>query len=154
MRKFLLYAAILVSLCMAIGAIVPMAFAQGETEPVTPGPEEAAITFGWIVAAWLVYSFVGFFASGESFNGIKFAKTFLVTILVGFIAIALKIAPTTVATEYGPILDQIATIIVNTGPGITLIYLLEKLWKIVVALKTKWEQAKQIAAGPGPPATA
>jgi membrane-bound acyltransferase YfiQ involved in biofilm formation len=151
MNSKIVLAALLVALCMVMGATVSVVFAQGETEPIEV---QSVLTFGWIIASWLIYSFMGFFASGESFNGVKFAKTFLVTLIVAFIAVALKITPATVVTEYGPVLDQIATIILNTGPGMTLIYLLEKLWKIIVALKTKWEQAKQIAAGTGPPATA
>ena len=148
-NKKMLFVALLVLLCMVIGAITPMVFAQGETEPEVP------VSLGWIIIAWLVYSFSGYFASGEQFNGIKFAKTFIVTIIVLIIALALKITPTTVATQYSPVLDQVATVILNTAPGITLIYLLEKVWKIIAAYKAKWEKAKELAlpGTPGPPKT-
>jgi hypothetical protein len=131
---------------MLVGFSMPIVFAQGEAQPI-----EVPITFGWIIAAWLIYSFVGFFASGEPFSGLKFARTFLVTIIVCFIALALKITPANVVTQYGPIIDQIAATIINTGPGITLIYILEKLWKIVDNIRTKLEKAKEIVSAPGPP---
>jgi hypothetical protein len=150
MKSKIVLVAILVLLSLsAVGVMTPMVCAQSKTEPIETG--QPAVTFGWIIVAWLIYSLVGFFASGESFNGVKFAKTFLVTLIVAFIALALRITPATVVTEYGPVLDQVVAIVLNTGPGITLIYLLEKLWKIIVALKIKWEKAKELATGPGPP---
>jgi len=147
MKSKLVFAALLTALtCMLVGFSVSIVHAQGEAQTV-----EAPLTFGWIIVAWLIYSFTGFFASGETFNGVKFARTFIITIVAAFIAIALKVSPGNVTTQYGPILDQIATVILNTGPGITLIYLLEKLWKIVSNIKTKLEKAKEIASAPGPP---
>ena len=147
---------VLVALTVALtcGLMMGLVCAQGNETTSVEAPittAEAPITFGWIIAAWLIYSFVGFFASGETFNGVKFARTFIITIVAAFIAIALKVPPGNVTTQYGPVLDQIATVVLNTGPGITLIYLLEKLWKIVSKIKTKIEKAKEIASAPGPP---
>jgi membrane-bound acyltransferase YfiQ involved in biofilm formation len=144
--KVVLVALLAALMCILVGFSVPTAFAQGEATTA-----EASVTFGWIVAAWLIYSFVGFFASGEPFNGLKFARTFLVTIIVAFIAIALKITPANVVTSYGSIIDQFASLIINTGPGIGLIYLFEKLFKFSQLVKTKLEKAKELASAPGPP---
>jgi hypothetical protein len=145
MKSRVIVAALLVMTLLCMTA--PLACAQGEAQTV-----EAPVTFGWIVAAWLIYSLVGFFASGEPFNGLKFARTFLVTIIVAFAAIALRITPANVLTSYGSIIDQFASIIINTGPGIGLIYLFEKLFKFSQLVKTKLEKAKELAPAPGPQA--
>ena len=143
-------AAVLALLCLTLGTLTPTVWAQDET-PETP---EATATLGWIVVAWLFYSILGLLAAastGQTFDGMKFAKTFLITLIVAVIAFALRIPPATAVTQYGAIIDQIVTIIINTGPGMMLIYALEKLWKMIVAWKAKWEQARQAATGPSQP---
>jgi hypothetical protein len=144
--KAVLVALLATLTCMLVGFSMPIVLAQGEAQPV-----EAPVMFGWTVGAWLIYSFVGFFASGEPFNGLKFARTFLVAIIVAFIAVALKITPANAATSYGSIIDQFASVIINTGPGIGLIYLFEKVFKFSQFLKTKLEKAKELTSAPGPP---
>lgn len=138
-KIFLIAVLVMVLMYMTVG-FVPMAYAQDEAEI-----PEAPVTFGWIIIAWLIYSFAGFFASGESFNGIKFARTFLVTIIVAFTALALRIPPANVVTQYGAIIDQLATVVMNASPGVMLILLSEKLLKIVNNFKAKWEKAKEVA---------
>ena len=149
-KQVIFVAAVLVLLCLTLGALTPMVWAQGET-PETP---EATATLGWIVVAWLFYSILGLLAAasqGEKFDGMKFAKTLLITLIVAVIAFALKLSPATAVTKYGAIIDQVVTIIINTGPGMMLIYVLEKLWKMITAWKAKWEQARQAATGPSQP---
>ena len=149
MKSKIVLVVILVTLFtgIAVGFSVSIVYAEGETET-----NEAPVTFGWIIAAWLIYSFVGFFASGENFDGLKFARTFIVTLVVAFIALVFQIPPANVVTQYGVIIDQVATVVLNTAQGISLIYLSEKFMKILAATKAKWEKARELAqTGLGPP---
>jgi hypothetical protein len=149
MRKIVVIAFILAAL-MAAAATIVVVFAQGEIVPVAP-----ETTFGWVVLAWVIYAIAGLVASitnpTERFNPQKFAGSFLTAILTGFIAMALKIEPNTVSTQFGPVLNMVVAGILNAGPGLTLIYLFNKGYVIVMNAKAKIETARAATTGPGPP---
>ena len=101
--------------------------------------------------SWLIYSIAGLIASvsgGKDFNGFKFARTFLFTILVAILAVTLKITPVQAATAYGPMLEQVIPFLLNTGPCTVLIYAFNKVYEIIMNLKTKIEAAKLAATSP------
>lgn len=149
----LVLATLLFALALAtVSYGVAVVFAEGEAVPVVA---DLTASLPWVVAAWLFYSLLGLAASaisGEDFDAVRFGKTVLVMLVVAVLALALRIHPTEVITTYGVAVDQIVTGIVNTSPGLMLIFAIEKVWKIIVALKAKWEKAREGAGtGPGPP---
>ena len=150
MRKIVVIAFILAAL-MAAAATIVVVFAQGEVVPVAP-----ETTFGWVVLAWVIYAIAGLVASitnpTEHFDPKKFAGSFLTAILTGFIAMALKIEPNTVSTQFGPVLNMVVAGILNAGPGLTLIYLFNKGYVIVMNAKAKIETARALST-PSPPNT-
>jgi len=72
-------------------------------------------------------------------------------IITGLFAIAFKISPANVETQFGGLITTLANIVVKTAPGVTLIYLINKLYSVIINLKAKIEAARaQMAAGPCP----
>jgi hypothetical protein len=142
-------AAALAALATVAVIVIPLVMAQGEAVPVAP-----ETTFGWVVLAWVIYAIAGLVASitnpTEHFDPKKFAGSFLTAILTGFIAMALKIEPNTVSTQFGPVLNMVVAGILNAGPGLTLIYLFNKGYAIVMNTKAKIETARALST-PGPP---
>ncbi len=119
-------------------------------QPVSPqlSPE---VSFGWVVVSWLIYSIAGLVSSvsgGKSFDGFKFTRTLLFTLLVAILAIALHITPVQVTTTYGPVLEQVIAFLLNTGPCTVLIYTFNKLYDVIMNLKTKFEAARVAATSP------
>jgi len=155
MRKIVVIAFIAAAALAAIATVavivIPLVNAQGEGEAVPAAPET---TFGWVVLAWVIYAIAGLVASitnpTEHFDPKKFAGSFLTAILTGFIAMALKIEPNTASTRFGPVLNMVVAGILNAGPGLTLIYLFNKGYVIVMNAKAKLDVARA-ATGPGPP---
>ena len=145
-RKILVFAFMLV---VALTAAIPMVVAQTEAIPVAP-----ETTFGWVILAWLIYAVAGLVASvttpTERFDAIKFARSFLIMLLTAFIAIALRISPANIETQFGGLITTIANLIVNTGPGLTLIYLFEKVYRFIMNAKAKIEAAHGLQST-GPP---
>jgi hypothetical protein len=148
-RKIFVFAFMMLITLAAVA--IPMVIAQ--TEP-TPAPVAPETTFAWVFVAWLIYAVVGLLAGvttpKESFDALKLTRSFIVMVLTGITAIALRISPANVETEFGGLLTLSANIIVNTAPGVTFIYLIDKLWKLFVNLKTKIEAARGLSAT-GPP---
>jgi hypothetical protein len=157
MRKIVVFAfvaaAVLAALATVMFVVVPLACAQGDGEAVPVAPET---TFGWTIAAWLIYAVAGLLAgittSGEHWDTVKFARSLITAILTGFIALAFRISPANVETQFGGFITTLANIVVNTAPGVTLIYLLDKIYKLIVNLKAKIEAARALSA-PGPPSS-
>ena len=145
-RKILVFAFMLV---VALTATIPMVVAQSEAVPIAP-----ETTFGWVILAWLIYAVAGLVASvttpTEHFDAIKFARSFLIMLLTAFIAIALRISPANIETQFGGLITTIANLIVNTGPGLTLIYLFEKVYRFIMNTKAKIEATRGLSAT-GPP---
>jgi len=147
MRKIIVLAFVLVAL-MATAATIYVVFAQGEVVPVAP-----ETTFGWVILSWLIYAVAGLLASmtgTERFDTIKFARSLIIMLLTGAFALAFRISPANIETQWGGVITILANTIVNTAPGVTLIYLIDKVWKLIANLKTKIE-ATRAATGPGPP---
>lgn len=143
-RKILLMA--IVSLIMLLMTLP--AFAQEQPVSPQPGPE---VSFGWVVVSWLVYSIAGLISSvsgGKSFDGFKFTRTLLFTLLVAAFAVVLKITPVQVTTTYGPFLEQVIGFLLNTGPCTVLIYTFNKLYDIIINLRAKFEAARVAATSP------
>jgi len=138
---------VMVTMSIPIIPVVAQELASTPTEPVGPAPE---VTFGWVFAGWLVYAIAGLLANKDPFDPVKFGRSFLITVFTGFVAIAFKISPVNVETQFGGLLGSIANLVVNTAPGVTLIYLVDKTWKFIFNLKVKIEAARA-ATGPGPP---
>jgi hypothetical protein len=141
------------ALILAIATVPVMVVVAQEPAPVPVAPET---TFGWVVLAWLIYSIVGLLASvskpGETFDTLKFVRSFLIMLVTGLVSIALHLTPGAITTQFGGILDMTATFILNTGPGLWIIYAFDKLIKLIMNLKAKLEAARALAAaGPGPP---
>ena len=155
MRKIIVIAFItaltLATIATIAVIVIPWVMAQGEGEVLPVAPET---TFAWVVGAWLIYAIAGLVASvskpTERFDPIKFAGSFLTAILTAFIAIGLGIEPGTVATQFGPSISMIATTILNTGPGLMLIYVFNKLYTLAMNLKAKIEAARALSTS-GPP---
>ena len=144
---------LLSALILTITSVPVVLVVAQEPAPVPTAPET---TFSWVVLAWLIYSIVGLLASvskpGETFDTMKFVRSFLIMLLTGVVSIALHLAPGSVTTQFGGILDMAATFILNTGPGLWIIYAFDKLIKLIMNLKAKLEAAHALAAaGPGPP---
>lgn len=144
---------LLSAIILAAATMPVMVVVAQETTPAPVAPE---VTFGWVVLSWLIYSIIGLLASiskpGETFDAIKFVRSFLIMLLTGLISIGLHLAPGSVTTQFGGTLDMIATFILNTGPGLWLIYAFDKLYKLIMNLKTKLEAAHTLATtGPGSP---
>ena len=147
MRKIVVIAFIAAAALAAIATVavivIPLVMAQGEGEAVPAAPET---TFGWVILAWLIYAVAGLVASvttpTERFDAIKFARSFLIMLLTAFIAIALRISPANIETQFGGLITTIANLIVNTGPGLTLIYLFEKVYRFIMNTKAKIEAAR------------
>jgi uncharacterized membrane protein len=144
-RKIFVFAFMLT---VAFAIIMPVVSAQTETVPLAP-----ETTFGWVILAWFIYALIGLLASvttpKEHFDAIKLARSFILMILTGVIAIALRITPGAIETQYGGILNVVATVVLNTGPGLTLIYSLDKLAKLIMNTKAKIEAARALST-PGP----
>jgi hypothetical protein len=144
-------AAALAAIATVAVIIIPLVMAQGEGEAVPAAPET---TFGWVLAAWMIYAVAGLLASmttsGEHWDTVKFARSLITAILTGFIALAFKISPANVETQFGGLVTTLANIIVNTAPGVTLIYLLDKIYKLIMNLKAKIEAARALST-PEPP---
>jgi hypothetical protein len=155
MRKIVVFAfiaaATLAVLATVMFVVVPLVCAQGDGEAVPVAPET---TFGWVVLSWLIYAVAGLLASvatsNERFDAAKFARSLIIMLLTGFFAIAFRISPVNIETEFGGIITIIANTIVNAAPGVTLIYIVDKAWKLMANLKTKIETAR-VASTPGPP---
>lgn len=156
MRKIIVaaFAAALVLAGLATVAyiVIPLSYAQGDAVPAL-GPE---VTFGWVVVSWLIYSIAGLLASlttpTEKFDAVKFARSLLIMVLTGFMALAFGISPANVETQFGGFITAMANGIVNTAPGVTLIYILNKSTTFIMNLKAKIEAAKaQMATGPPKP---
>jgi hypothetical protein len=155
MRKIVVFAfiaaATLAALATAMFLVIPLARAQGDGEAVPVAPET---TFGWVVLSWLIYAVAGLVASmttsNERFDASKFARSLIIMLLTGFFALAFKISPVNIETEFGGIITIIANTIVNAAPGVTLIYIVDKVWKLIANLKTKIEATRALSA-PGPP---
>ena len=144
-KKALLFVLALVAM---LTFAVPVAFAQEQPIAPQPGPE---VSFGWVVVSWLVYSIAGLIGSvsgGKSFDGFKFTRTLLFTLLVAIFAVTLKITPVQVTTAYGPVLEQVIGFLLNTGPCTVLIYSFNKLYDIIMNLKAKFEAARVAATSP------
>ena len=145
-RKILVFAFMLV---VALTATIPMVVAQSEAVPIAP-----ETTFGWVILAWLIYAVAGLVASvttpTERFDAIKFARSFLIMLLTAFIAIALRISPANIETQFGGLITTIANLIVNTGPGLTLIYLFDKVYRFIMNTKAKIEATRGLPVT-GPP---
>jgi len=148
-RKIWVLAFMLLALVTTSMPIMVVVAQNGEAMPVAP-----ETTFGWVILAWLIYAVAGLVASvttsTEHFDAIKFARSLLIMLLTGLIAVAFRISPANVETQFGGLITTIANLIVNTALGVTLIYLVDKLWKIIANLKAKVEAARA-AVGPGPP---
>ena len=141
--------AFMLLVALAAATITPVVVAQSEAVPVAP-----ETTFGWVAFAWLIYAVAGLVASvtktpGEPFDPVKFARSLLIMLLTGIIAIAFRISPANVETQFGGLITTVANVIVNTAPGVTLIYLTDKLYKFVTNAKAKIEAAHAVSA-PGP----
>ena len=124
-----------------------LVFAQEPVAP-QPGPE---VSFGWVVVSWLVYSIAGLISSvsgGKSFDGFKFTRTLLLTLLVAILAVALHITPVQAATTYGPVLEEVIGFLLNTGPCTVLIYAFNKLYDVIMNLKAKLEATRIAATSP------
>ena len=130
---------------LAAATITPVVVAQSEVVPVAP-----ETTFGWVAFAWLIYAVAGLVASvtktpTEPFDPIKFARSLLIMLLTGVIALAFRISPANVETQFGGLITTMANVIVNTAPGVTLIYLTDKLYKFVMNAKAKIEAAHTLS---------
>jgi len=124
--------------------------AQGEAVPVMP-----ETTFGWVVLSWLIYAVAGLVASvtktpSEPFDSVKLLRSFLIMGITGITALAFRIAPANVETQFGGLITTVANVAVNTAPGVYLIYLLDKGARFVMNLKAKIEAARALST-PGPP---
>jgi hypothetical protein len=150
MRKIVVFifiaAAVLAALATVMYVVVPLACAQGDGEAVPVAPET---TFGWVVLSWLIYAVAGLVASvtasGESFDAAKFVRSLIIMLLTGFFAIAFRISPVNIETEFGGIITILANTIGNAAPGVTLIYIVDKIWKLIANLKTKIEAARALS---------
>jgi hypothetical protein len=144
-RKILAFM-LLSALILTITSVPVVLVVAQEPAPVPVAPET---TFGWVVLAWLIYSIIGLLASvskpGETFDTLKFVRSFFIMLLTGVVSIALHLTPGIVTTQFGGILDMAATFILNTGPGLWLIYAFDKLIKLIMNLKTKLEAACVLA---------
>jgi len=145
-RNIQVFALILLAIAAASMPVV-LVVAQ-EAVPVAP---EA--TFGWVALSWLIYAVAGLLASmtgTERFDTIKFARSIIIMLLTGAFALAFRISPANIQTEFGGVITILANTIVNAAPGVTLIYLVDKVWKLIANLKTKIEVARTLSS-PGPP---
>jgi hypothetical protein len=145
-RKILILAFLMVA-AFTLVLSIPVVEAQTEGVPVV-APET---TFGWAALAWLIYALAGLIANigKEKFDAVKLTRSFLIMIITVFIAISLGISPANVETQYGGILTLVANAIVNAAPGVTLIYLVDKAWRVTANLKAKLEAA-HVMTGPEP----
>jgi hypothetical protein len=142
MRKIFMIAFIVAAALAAIATVavivIPLVMAQGESEAVPAAPET---TFSWVVLSWLIYAVAGLVASvttsNERFDAAKLARSLIIMLLTGFFALAFRISPVNIETEFGGIITIIANTIVNAAPGVTLIYIVDKIWKLIANLKTK-----------------
>jgi len=139
-------------LLAAVTTTIPVVVvvAQGEAVPVMP-----ETTFGWVVLSWLIYAAAGLIASitktpSEPFDSVKLLRSFVIMVITGVTALAFRIAPANVETQFGGLITTIANVAVNTAPGVYLIYLLDKASKFVMNLKAKIEAAHALST-PGPP---
>lgn len=149
MKKNTLLAALLI--LAAVLVPIPLALAQTEQSTVSP---DVTMTLGWVVVSWVFYNVLGLVASltsGESFDNLKFGRTLLVTTIVAIISLALKITPITVTTQYGAVLEIVVITILNTSPGLFLLYGVNKIWTTLNNLKARLQRAKAAGSGPGPP---
>jgi hypothetical protein len=150
MRKLikiaLIAAATIAALATVTVIVIPLVMAQGEGEAVPVAPET---TFGWVVFSWLIYAVAGLLASvtasGERFDAIKFARSLIIMLLTGAFALAFRISPANVETQFGGVITIITNTIVNAAPGVTLIYLVDKIWKLIANLKTRIEAARTLS---------
>jgi hypothetical protein len=151
MRKIVVFAfiaaATLAVLATVMFLVIPLARAQGDGEAVPVAPET---TFGWVVFSWLIYAVAGLVASvtasDESFDAVKFARSLIIMLLTGFFAIAFRISPVNIETEFGGIITILANTIVNAAPGVTLIYIVDKIWKLIANIRTKIEATRALSA--------
>jgi len=152
-RKIFVIAFMLLSLVTATIPVMVVVGQEPTPEPiVSPTPE---VTFAWVLLAWLIYAALGLLANmtatpSESFDAVKFASSLLSMVITFLLALILKLTPGAIITQYGPLIDGIATVVLNTGPGLLLIYAILRFYRFVMNAKAKMEAAKS-AAGPGPP---
>ena len=148
MKRVFMCAFLIIIATVAMGAPVVIVLAQaGPVAPVEP-----AVTFGWTVLSWFVYAVTGLLASvafgKEPFDAKKIAKSILLMVIAGVFALAFRLTPGAVTTQYGASIDLIATTILNTAPGLWLIYVFDKIYQFTMHAKARMEAA---AMGPGPP---
>ena len=135
-------------LILAVSMVVALVlvFAVYAQEPIPTEPQTSIIA---LVAAWLFYSLLGLFAavsSGkEDFDAIKFLRGVVWFIIVAGIAIALKIPPAQVTTDWGPVITQVINFLIQTGPFTAAIYGIDKSYKIIIDMKTKIEKLREQA---------
>jgi hypothetical protein len=146
MRKPLFAASLLLFLALC----VPVVLAQTE-QATTP---DVSSTIYWVVGSWVIYNLLGLAASltsGDGFDSLKFGRTIIVTVIVAIIALALKMTPIAITTQYGPVLEIVVVCIMNTSPGLFLIYGINKVWTVLNVAKAKLEKARVAGSGAGPP---
>ena len=150
MRKIVVFAFIVAAALAAIATVavivIPLVMAQGEGEAVPAAPET---TFCWVVFSWLIYAVAGLLASmtasGERFDAIKFARSLIIMLLTVAFALAFRISPANIETQFGGVITILTNTIVNAAPGVTLIYLVDKVWKLIANLKTRIEAARALS---------
>lgn len=137
-------------LILAVSMVVALAlvFMVQAQEP-TPTEPETQTSIIALVAAWLFYSLLGLFAavsSGkEDFDAVKFLRGVVWFVIVAGIAIALKIPPAQVTTDWGPVITQVINFLIQTGPFTAAIYGIDKSYKIIIDMKTKIEKLREQA---------
>jgi len=100
-------------------------------------------SYVYVALAWFVYNIWGLiasFSSKESFDPKKFGKTIIWAVLVSLFAVTAKVAPAEVITGYGSALDVIITTVMNTGPGISLIWFIDRAYKTITGLGSRIEE--------------
>lgn len=152
------WAIIILSLCLFAVTMAMPVFAQDGNqtlteEPIEPTEPETGPVI-WVVAGWLLYSLLGLVASitkadGTKFDPKKFALSFLWFLIVAVVAVALKLTPVQVETQYPSLITDIVNLIANSSVGLTLIYFFDKLWKIATNIKNKFE-IKTTTTSPSP----
>jgi hypothetical protein len=117
-------------------SIIGLVSAQGN-QTVTPTETTFDITTKeiiYIAVGWFIYTILGLIEAvikGETFDPLKFGKTFVWALIVMFLAIGFKITPVEVTTEYPTLVSALVDLIINSGAGMALIYAFQKIYGII-----------------------
>ena len=137
-RKIVLCAVLIAILCVGTAGLTYAEIAVESTPEVITYKSIAYVAF-----AWFIYTMVGLLAAiiggNQSFDVIKFTRTFLWALIVMVVAILMKSTPTAVIENQDNLITSTIAVVMNSGAGMSLIYVFDKIWTIISGINARFK---------------